>query len=106
MHSGWNCEISTAKSRIGDLVYLDAATPTDGQSLVEVAGPIIEASRAAGQMVQGMELVLYPGKDPMNYYGVTDPAQIAWMHPKLMTHFITGEIAHCDAGSRIRGWRG
>ena len=57
-------------------------------------------------MVQGMELVLYPGKNPMNYYGVTDPAQIAWMHPKLMTQFITCEIVHCDAGSRIRGWRG
>ncbi len=32
-----------ASDRIGRLVYLDAATPRNGQSLVDVAGPIIEA---------------------------------------------------------------
>jgi hypothetical protein len=36
--------------------------------------------------VDGIELVLYPGKDPMNFYGVKDPEQIAWMKPKLTPH--------------------
>jgi len=33
-----------------------------------------------------MELVLYPGEDPMNFYGVKDPELIAWMKPKLTPH--------------------
>jgi len=75
-----------ATDRIGHLVFLDAATPTNGESLVDVAGPLMLAARADGQIVNGIELVLFPGRDPMSYYGVTDPAQIAWMHPKLTPH--------------------
>jgi len=37
-------------------------------------------------MVNGMELVLFPGEDPMSFFGVTDPDQIAWMKPKLTPH--------------------
>ena len=36
-----------AADRIGKLVYLDAANPVNGQSLVDVAGPIIEADAPA-----------------------------------------------------------
>ncbi len=50
-----------AADRVGRVVYLDAATPVDGQSLVDVAGPIIEAVRPYGQTVDGVELVLLPG---------------------------------------------
>ena len=46
--------------RIGRLVYLDAANPVNGQSLVDVAGPVIEAVRPAGEIVDGVELVLLP----------------------------------------------
>src|SRR5215472_7308781 len=34
-----------AADRVGRLVYLDAANPVDGQSLVDVAGPIITITR-------------------------------------------------------------
>src|SRR4029077_15616455 len=34
-----------AADRVGRIVYLDAANPVDGQSLVDVAGPIILATR-------------------------------------------------------------
>ena len=47
---------------------------------------MMAATRADSQIVNGVELVLFPGKDPMNYYGVTDPAQLAWMKPKLTPH--------------------
>ena len=47
--------------RIGKLVFLDAANPVNGQSLVDVSGPIIEAVRPMGTIVDGMELVLLPG---------------------------------------------
>ena len=49
-----------AADRIGRIVYLDAANPVNGQSLVDVAGPIIEATRPLGQVVDGVELVLLP----------------------------------------------
>lgn len=75
-----------AADRIANLVYLDAAYPMNNQSLDDVAGPVIQESRKTGRTVDGMELVLYPGKDPMGYYGVTDPDQIAWMEPKLTPH--------------------
>ncbi|MFT5485048.1 MAG: pimeloyl-ACP methyl ester carboxylesterase [Halieaceae bacterium] len=75
-----------ATDRIGNMVYLDAANPQNGQSLVDVAGPLMEAARADGRVVDGVELVLFPGEDPMSYYGVTDPQQIEWMRPKLTPH--------------------
>ena len=50
-----------APDRVGRLVFLDAATPRNGQSLVDVAGPVINAVRPFGEVVDGMELVLLPG---------------------------------------------
>jgi len=75
-----------ASDRIGHMVYLDAATPKNGQSLVDIAGQLMLAARTGGRIVDGIELVLFPGKDPMNFYGVKDPEQIAWMKPKLTPH--------------------
>ncbi len=75
-----------ATERVGQLVYLDAAYPQNGQSLVDHAGPMMLAARARSRVVDGIELVLFPGEDPLNYYGVTDPAQLAWMKPKLTPH--------------------
>ena len=75
-----------ATDRIGHLVYLDAAWPENGQSLVDHAGPAINIARKDGRMVDGMELVLFPGKDPLGYFGVTDADTIAWMHTKLTPH--------------------
>jgi pimeloyl-ACP methyl ester carboxylesterase len=75
-----------ATDRIGHMVYLDAANPKNGQSLVDIAGPLMNAARSMGRVVNGIELVLYPGTDPMSFYGVTDPEQIEWMKPKLTPH--------------------
>jgi pimeloyl-ACP methyl ester carboxylesterase len=75
-----------AADRVGRLVYLDAANPVNGQSLVDVAGPFIEAARPAGKVVDGVELVLFPGTEPLPNYGVTDPDDIAWMQQRLTPH--------------------
>jgi pimeloyl-ACP methyl ester carboxylesterase len=75
-----------ATNRIGHLVYLDAATPENGQSLVDIAAPFMNAARAQGRVVNGIELVLFPGTEPLQFYGVEDPAQIAWMKTKLTPH--------------------
>jgi pimeloyl-ACP methyl ester carboxylesterase len=72
--------------RIGRLVYLDAANPVNGQSLRDVAGPVIEAVRPFGEVVDGMELVLLPAPDAGLLYGVTDPEDLAWMAERLTPH--------------------
>jgi pimeloyl-ACP methyl ester carboxylesterase len=75
-----------AAPRIGKLVYLDAANPVNGQSLVDVSGPIIEAVRPMGRVVDGIELVLLPAPDAGLLYGVTDPDDLAWMAERLTGH--------------------
>ena len=75
-----------ATDRIGRLVYLDAANPVNGQSLVDVSGPIIEAVRPYGRVVDGVELVLLPSPDAALLYGVTDPDDLAWMADRLSGH--------------------
>jgi len=75
-----------ASDRVGRLVYLDAANPVNGQSLKDVAGPIIEAARPAGAIVDGIELVLLPAPEAGLFYGVTDPDDVAWMADRLTGH--------------------
>ncbi len=75
-----------ASERIGRLVYLDAANPVNGQSLLDVAGPMIEATRPAGAVVDGVELVLLPSPEAGRFYGVTDDDDVAWMADRLTGH--------------------
>jgi pimeloyl-ACP methyl ester carboxylesterase len=49
-----------AADRVGHLVYLDAATPANGQSLVDVAPEMMAAARADSRIVDGVEMCLYP----------------------------------------------
>jgi pimeloyl-ACP methyl ester carboxylesterase len=72
-----------ATDRVGKLVYLDAANPKNGQSLVDVAGPVIEMTRPSGEIVDGVELVLLPSAEAGAFYGVTDPADLAWLADRL-----------------------
>ncbi|MET0902392.1 MAG: alpha/beta hydrolase [Acidimicrobiales bacterium] len=75
-----------AADRVGKLVYLDAANPRHGQSLLDVAGPIIEVTRPAGKTLDGVELVLLPGPGAGAFYGVTDPEDLEWMDARLTGH--------------------
>ncbi len=75
-----------AADRVGKLVYLDAANPVTGQSLVDVAGPVINAVRPMGAVVDGVELVLLPAPGAGAFYGVTDPDVVAWMDKRLTGH--------------------
>jgi pimeloyl-ACP methyl ester carboxylesterase len=75
-----------AADRVGKLVYLDAANPVHGQSLVDVAGPHMEMARQMGAVVDGVELVLLPGAGAASFYGVTDPVDQAWMDERLTGH--------------------
>ena len=72
--------------RVGKLVYLDAANPKNGESLVDVAGPTLELTRPAGITIDGMELVLLPSAEAGMFYGVNDPGDLAWMADRLTPH--------------------
>ena len=75
-----------AADRVGHLVYLDAANPKNGQSLVDVAGPMMLAARKGGRVVDGIELVLFPEQTPPQFFGITDPEMVAWTASKLTPH--------------------
>jgi len=76
-----------ASDRIGRLVFLDAANPVNNQSLVDVSGPIIESTRPAGQVIDGVEVVLLPAQtDVGRFYGVNDARDAAWMNERLSGH--------------------
>jgi pimeloyl-ACP methyl ester carboxylesterase len=75
-----------ATDRVERLVYLDAANPANGQSLLDVAGPIIEMVRPMGEVRDGVELVLLPGPDAGLLYGIEDPDDLAWMAERLTPH--------------------
>jgi pimeloyl-ACP methyl ester carboxylesterase len=77
-----------AADRIGRLVYLDAANPRNGQSLVDVSGGMIEATRPFGEVIDGVELVLLPTRDArvIAVYGVNDPDEQAWLAERLTGH--------------------
>jgi len=75
-----------ASDRIGRLVFLDAANPVNGQSLVDVSGPIIESTRPAGKVIDGTEVVLLPSAIEGSFYGVSDARDVAWMNERLSGH--------------------
>jgi pimeloyl-ACP methyl ester carboxylesterase len=66
--------------RIGHLVYLDGAIPVDGESLVDISPTLMARARGAGKVIDGVELVVFPGH---NDFGVTDPDDRAWMMDRL-----------------------
>lgn len=75
-----------APDRIKQLVYLDAAHPRDGESLADVAVQIMGMCKSWVREVEGVELVTWPDTLKPEFFGVTDPADIAWMRPKLQQH--------------------
>ncbi|HEY6532241.1 MAG TPA: alpha/beta hydrolase, partial [Acidimicrobiales bacterium] len=75
-----------ATGRVGKLVYLDAAHPDDGQSLMDVTGGAMSGPRQQGRIVDGVELILWPSPDLVRFFGVTDPEEVAWMTERLTPH--------------------
>jgi pimeloyl-ACP methyl ester carboxylesterase len=72
--------------RIKELVYLDAAHPRSGQSLVDVAPEIMSICKDWVREVDGVELVTWPETLKPEFFGVTDPTDVVWMQSKLHPH--------------------
>ena len=75
-----------ALGRVGQLVYLDGAIPENGESLARMTPVLMDAAHREVRIVDGVELVLWPGPEAGRRYGVTNPADIAWMQDKLTPH--------------------
>jgi pimeloyl-ACP methyl ester carboxylesterase len=72
--------------QVGHLVYLDAPPPANGQSLSDLAPGAIAALRRYVMTVDGVELCQPPAVDVLSLCGVTDPAMLEWMIPRLTPH--------------------
>ena len=75
-----------AIDRVGQLVYLDAAHPRDGEALTDVAPDMMAMARQQMQLVDGVELIHLPPALAAQYFGVTDPVDVAWMVDRLKPH--------------------
>lgn len=75
-----------AIGRVGQLVYLDGAIPENGESLADMTPAIMDAAHGEARVVDGVELVLWPGPEAGRRYGVTDPDSLAWMQDRLTPH--------------------
>lgn len=73
-------------SRIGHLVYLDAAHPKNGESLADISPEMMTMAQSELRVVDGVELVLFPDSRAISYLGVSDPADFAWMKSKITPH--------------------
>lgn len=63
--------------RVDSIIYLDAFVPVDGQSLVELVGPVGAADMAA-RAAEGDGWKVAPNPPPPD----TDPADIEWVTPR------------------------
>ena len=75
-----------AAARIRELVYLDAAHPVDGESLRMNASEQIEPTYAGVRLHNGAEMVMWPTPGMAAFFGITDPADVAWTDSKLTPH--------------------
>jgi pimeloyl-ACP methyl ester carboxylesterase len=74
-----------APERLRCLVYLDALVPEDGQSAMSLfgSGNATSARRRAGERGEGWRMPVGAGPAP---YGVSDPADAAWVNARLTPH--------------------
>jgi pimeloyl-ACP methyl ester carboxylesterase len=75
-----------AGERIRRLVYLDAAHPYNGQSLCDNAPEPMAFTKSGLRVVDGVELVLWPDEISPTFFGITDPADVAWAAARLTPH--------------------
>lgn len=75
-----------ASDRIRELVYLDAAHPDDGQSLLDTAPAAMAFARSSSRTIDGVELVMWPNDEMVAAMGVTDPADAAILRQRMNPH--------------------
>lgn len=72
--------------RIGELVFLDAPHPRNGECLADASPGMRERLEPQKREVDGVELVLFPTPETMAVYGIHDPADAEWSSQRLTPH--------------------
>lgn len=72
-----------ATDRVAHRVYLDAAYPANGESLLEHAGRSIAPLEQTMRVIDGVELVGFPEHLPPQTFGITDPEDVAFTAARL-----------------------
>jgi pimeloyl-ACP methyl ester carboxylesterase len=75
-----------AGDRIGQLVYLDAATPRHGESLVDLSPELMALARLDARTVNGVEVVLGPDTQATRQVGSQDAEILAWKAGRQTPH--------------------
>ncbi len=75
-----------AAERLAHLVFLDAANPQNGQSLVDVALENMVYCRSTSRVIAGVEFCTWPSADVVEVQGVKDPEDAAWVLERLTPH--------------------
>jgi pimeloyl-ACP methyl ester carboxylesterase len=75
-----------AADRVGHLVYLDSATPSNGESLATHSKPFVDAQRPRMFTIDGVELIMAPSAALARFLGITDPDDVAWVVERLTPH--------------------
>ncbi len=93
-----------ATDRVGHRVYLDAAYPTNGQSLLVHAGAQIAPLEATMRVIDGVELVGFPEQMPPQLFGITDPDDVAFtaarLGPQPWACYTQPLVLTCEAAMR------
>jgi len=89
-HSYGGMVVTGAADRVGHrvahLVYLDAAIPRDGESVVDLVPHAVSSLKAGVRVVDGVELVGFPDDGPPPALGLSDPEDVAWVGSMLTPH--------------------
>lgn len=73
--------------RIGQLVFLDASMPGNGQSIADASPGIHQFADADKRVVDGIELILWPDNPIARMvYGLTDDTHWQWAERRLTPH--------------------
>lgn len=72
--------------RIRELVYLDAAHPRNGESLVDVAPVSMQFARSSSQFIGGVEMVMWPNDAMVAAMGVKHPDDEELLKTKMRPH--------------------
>jgi pimeloyl-ACP methyl ester carboxylesterase len=72
-----------ALSRVGHLVFLDAAHPRNNESLVDMTPEMMAYARSSARVIDGVELAMWPSMEVVELMGITDPAEKLWVLERL-----------------------
>jgi pimeloyl-ACP methyl ester carboxylesterase len=75
-----------AVGRVGHLVFLDASSPRDGESLVDLSPNFMEAARKEARMLNGVEVVLGPDAAVLKDVHSANPEITAWKRRRQSPH--------------------